>query len=178
MTPRLPRVLLVIRHAKSSWESGAVTDHARPLNGRGRRDAPRVGIELAARGWRPDRVLCSDAVRARQTWQGIQDGWDNPPKVTFERRLYHSGTAAVRDLCAGLPLELGCLAVVGHNPGWEELIEDLSGLEVRVTTGNVVRLEGAGRSWPDALARPWRVAAVVRPRDLEETLDLEDTPGG
>jgi len=172
VTARRPRVLLVIRHAKSSWDSDALTDHARPLNGRGRRDAPRMGEALAVRGWRPDRVLCSDARRARETWLAMQDAWSEPPKLRLERRLYHAGPDAVRDLCAGLPLDLGCLAVVGHNPGWEELIEDLSGLQVRLTTGNVVRLEGDGRSWPDAIARPWRVAAVLRPRDLD------DAPGG
>ncbi len=172
MTARLPRVLLVVRHAKSAWDSDALTDHARPLNGRGRRDAPRMGAALAARGWRPDRVLCSDAKRARQTWLGMRGAWDESPPLRLERRLYHAGADAVRDLCVGLPLDLGCLAVVGHNPGWEELIEDLTGLQVRLTTGNVVRLEGDGRSWPDALARPWRVAAVLRPRDLD------DAPGG
>ena len=57
--------------------------------------------------------------------------------------------------------------VLGHNPGWEEAVEELSGREVRITTANVVLLEGEGATWREALQRgPWSVAGVVRPKEL------------
>ncbi len=72
------RTLLIIRHAKSDWESGA-PDHERPLNARGRREAPKLGKHLAALGLRPDLVVCSDAARARQTWGLGGPGLAGPP---------------------------------------------------------------------------------------------------
>src|ERR671921_212111 len=62
------RTLVLVRHAKSSWDLD-VDDHERPLSGRGRRDAVAIGQELAKRGIRPDLVLCSTAVRTRETWE-------------------------------------------------------------------------------------------------------------
>ena len=59
--------LLVTRHAKSSWKSGEDSDHARPLNKRGRRDAPRVAAHLVGLGWVPEQVLSSDSQRTRET---------------------------------------------------------------------------------------------------------------
>ena len=163
-----PRRLLVIRHAKSDWETDAPTDHARPLNARGRRDAPRVAAELVRRGWLPDLVCASDAARTRETWARMQAVLPDRIRVQHRRSLYHAGTAAVREQAQGWPVDASCIAVVGHNPGWEQLIEDLSDLRVRVTTANVICLEGAGRSWTDALARPWRFEGVIRPRELTD----------
>ena len=121
-----PRRLLVIRHAKSDWETDAPTDHARPLNARGRRDAPRVAAELVRRGWLPDLVCASDAARTRETWARMQAVLPDRIRVQHRRSLYHAGTAAVREQAQGWPVNASCIAVVGHNPGWEELIEDLS----------------------------------------------------
>ena len=59
----MERRLIVMRHAKSSWKNESLRDHERPLNKRGRRDAPRIGEELASLGWVPQRVISSDATR-------------------------------------------------------------------------------------------------------------------
>ncbi len=64
----MTRRLIVMRHAKSSWKHAGLTDHQRPLNKRGRKDAPRVARALIERGWTPRRVLSSDAARTRETW--------------------------------------------------------------------------------------------------------------
>ncbi|MBK6580418.1 MAG: histidine phosphatase family protein [Sandaracinaceae bacterium] len=66
------RRLLLTRHAKSDWSTEAPDDHARPLNKRGRRDAPRVGALVQSLGWRPELVLCSSAQRALETLSGLR----------------------------------------------------------------------------------------------------------
>ena len=73
------RRIIVMRHAKSSWKSGARDDHARPLNKRGRRDAPRIAARLAELGWVPERVISSDSERTRQTWARMEEAFDLPP---------------------------------------------------------------------------------------------------
>jgi phosphohistidine phosphatase len=160
------RLLLVMRHAKSAWGAEGLSDHARPLNPRGQADAPRVGRALAQRGWLPEQVECSDAVRARQTWEAIASTLPIAPRVRFHRSLYLSGLEAVARLAPGWSEAHSQVMVVGHNPGWEQLVEALSGLSVKVTTGNVVALRGQGRSWPEALSGRWSLEGVIRPREL------------
>lgn len=162
-----PRVLLIARHAKSSWSTGH-TDHERPLNARGRADAPRVGRELAERGWMPDLVLCSTAERTRETLAGFEEATGGPWSVRFVDRLY---LPELRDLLAevaALPDDLRTVMVLGHNPSCEEAVLRLTGEEVEVTTANVLRLAGAG-SWSWLVEGPCRftLTGKVRPKEIE-----------
>lgn len=160
----MKRRLMVVRHAKSSWKSDAPTDHGRPLNGRGRRDAPRVAARCAELGWVPEVVLSSDSERTRQTWARMEalDGG----VVRFTSDLYHAGLDEIRDAVGGVDARVSTVMVLGHNPGWEEAVEALTGRSVRMTTANAVLLRGDGATWREALDGRWRVEAVVRPKEL------------
>jgi len=72
------KTLLVLRHAKSSWDDSALDDHERPLNQRGRRDAPRMGKLMREYGLIPDVVISSDAVRARLTAEALAEATGGP----------------------------------------------------------------------------------------------------
>jgi len=160
------RRLLVVRHAKSSWDSGAATDHARPLNKRGKRDAPLVAARLAQLGLVPEAVVSSDSERTRQTWARMESEFPDAD-VEFTRALYHAGYDEVRDVVSALPDEVITAMVLGHNPGWEEVVESLTGQHVRMTTANVAVLECDGESWSQALDNtPWHVVDVIRPKKL------------
>ena len=88
-------------------------------------------------------------------------------RVRFTRALYAGGPRELRSEVACLSADVRTVLVLGHNPGWEEAVEELSGREVRITTANVVLLEGEGATWREALQRgPWSVAGVVRPKEL------------
>ena len=162
--------LIVLRHAKSSWKSGAPDDHARPLNKRGRRDAPRVAARLAELGWTPERVISSDAKRTRQTWARMEDALGEAAEVVFTRELYMAGVNEVREALAALPDEVATAMVIGHNPGWEEVVAWLCGEETRMTTANAALLVGEGESWEEALGAPgtWELERVVRPKELDD----------
>ena len=80
--------LLVLRHAKSSWDTPGQPDHDRPLNRRGRRDAPRIGELLAAESLLPDAVLCSTACRTVETWTLLSAAAGCPVAPAFTDRLY------------------------------------------------------------------------------------------
>lgn len=110
--------LILTRHAKSSWDDPTVQDRDRPLNARGRGAAQDLGAWLASRGHLPDEVLCSDALRTRQTWDGIAPALPAAPQVTLKPALYHAGPDV---MLAVLRHATGrCVMMLGHNPGIAE----------------------------------------------------------
>jgi len=114
----MTRHLILIRHCKSDWSANQ-QDHARPLNPRGQRAAPRIGAYLASLGLTPDQVLCSDAQRTQDTWSGIARALPGAPAPQLSRALYladpRAMLAALRDATGS------CVAIIGHNPGIGEL---------------------------------------------------------
>ncbi len=164
----MQRRLIVMRHATSAWNTGAGSDHARPLNGRGQRDAPRVARHLVEAGWEPDAVLSSDAERTRQTWAGMAPELTSPPDPTFTNALYHAGLEAIWEAAHGLEPEIETVLVLGHNPGWEQAVHRLTGQPEPMTTANAALLEGEGEDWPGALERRWALVDIVRPRELAD----------
>src|SRR5262245_52477626 len=125
----------------------------------------RVGKRLAKLGWVPDLVVGSDSRRTEETWERIQKRFPDA-RVRFTRKLYAGGPRELRTEVARLSGDVRTVLVLGHNPGWEEAVMELSGREVRITTANVVLLEGEGSTWVEALRGAWSVAGVVRPKQL------------
>ena len=126
--------LIVIRHAKSSWKNSQVDAAERPLNKRGRRDGPRMASFLVDQGLKPDRLLVSDAVRARATADFLIDAFAlGKGKINYEPRLYLAGVNRIYDLIRESP-DSQTLALVAHNPGITDLVNSLG---ERVFTDNV-----------------------------------------
>ena len=159
--------LMVIRHAKSSWKNDGETDHERPLNKRGKRDAPRVAAYLKHLGWVPQQVISSDSRRTRQTWKRMEEKLGEP-EVEFTQALYHAGPDDTLPVLADVEDDIKTLAIIGHNPGWEELVEWLTGKDVRISTCNAVLLTGDFKNWEEATQKKgkWKVDKVVRPKEL------------
>lgn len=107
--------LILMRHAKSSWSDPDQRDMDRPLNNRGRRDAPEIGKWLRAQGYRPDAALISSAVRTRQTWTGLTESLPACP-ADFQEPLYH-GSATTMLLALRKAGAAGCVLMLGHQPG-------------------------------------------------------------
>jgi phosphohistidine phosphatase len=105
--------LILMRHAKSDWSAGAGSDHDRVLNGRGRSNAKALGDWLRREGFLPDEVLCSSALRTRETL--VRLDLPEAAKVTYSRDLY---LATHHDIMQAIRQAQGdCLLVIGHNPG-------------------------------------------------------------
>ena len=155
-----------MRHAKSSWTSGAATDHQRPLNKRGRRAAPRVGARLRDLGWIPDLVIASDSERTRETWQRMQVEFPDSIAEYFTSAFYHGGLTDIASSCSTLPEDISTLLVLGHNPGWEDAVAGLSGQWVRMTTANAALLESDAEDWAEAMEASWVLVEVLRPKEL------------
>jgi phosphohistidine phosphatase SixA len=157
-----------MRHGKSSWTSGASTDHARPLNDRGRRDAPRVADKLVELGWQPQLILSSDAQRTRETVELMRPAWPSEVPVEFLRALYLAGYDALANLCSIVDDDVVTLLTLGHNPGCEGIVEALTGEPVLMKTATAALLTGEGANWSAALGnrRQWKTVEVIYPREL------------
>jgi phosphohistidine phosphatase len=160
------RRLILMRHAKSDWSAGE-PDHGRPLNHRGRRDAPRIATHLAELGWVPDLVLASDSQRTRETWDRMSRVLSGPIPVRTTRALYLAGLGALQDEAARLPETVRTVLALGHNPGWEAAAGRLAGAPIRMTTANAALFELGEVGWEAALeAASPRLLTVLRPKEL------------
>ncbi len=170
------RTLILMRHAKSRWDTSELDDHARPLSRRGERDAPRIAAALRALGHWPDAVVSSDALRTRLTWRQMAEGNPAVPEVHFTCELYLEGLPALQRLAASWPDTWQVVLAIGHNPGWEQAAAMLSGHAEELTTANAVVLteaaEGAAAAsgtlpWAEVLRRPMELQTWLRPRALD-----------
>jgi phosphohistidine phosphatase len=159
------RRLVIMRHAKSSWDTGE-DDHRRPLNKRGRRDAGRVALALASLGWAPDYVLSSDSRRTTETWDRMSAALALDVPVRFTRSLYLAGLGDLQVEAGGVPDAVETLLVLGHNPGWELAASRLTGSPIHLTTGNAVLLEFDLWPWAEVLETRGRLMGVIRPKEI------------
>ena len=121
------KTLLVLRHAKSSWSDPALDDHERPLNMRGRRDAPRMGELVREYRLIPDVVISSDAARARLTAEAVVEAARYGGEIRLDPRLYLAGPADILSVLRSVGENAETVMIVGHNPGLEELVAHLTG---------------------------------------------------
>jgi phosphohistidine phosphatase len=163
--------LLLIRHAKSSWDIPGQPDHERKLNARGRRDAPRMGAWLRAEGLRPDLALVSSSARTRETWAALAPLLGDPP-AEFRRDLYEAEPDALLRAIRAAP-DAATLALVGHNPGIGETArrlldhapDDAPGFE-KYPTAAIAVIDFDAGSWREIGWGGGRLAAFVTPKLL------------
>ena len=163
----------VLRHAKSSWDEPALADHDRPLAERGRRAGTAMCGHLRSEGIAPDLILCSTAVRARETLARIEPALGEPP-VKVERGLYGASAAALMERLRRLPDGCESVLIIGHNPGLHDLALELARpragreeLAVKFPTAALATLELQIGSWRELGPGAAELTAFVRPRDLE-----------
>jgi len=170
-----PRTLLLLRHAKSSWDDPSLPDFDRPLAPRGRKAAPLMGDEMARRDWLPDLAFVSPAARTHATWELVAPCLPDPPEAIFPDRLYMAGPDYLLSLVREAPWQIETLLVVGHNPGMEEFATTLAGAESdpaalrqmreKFPTAALARFEWQG-AWSDLAPGAGRLTHFLRPRDF------------
>jgi phosphohistidine phosphatase len=159
--------LLILRHAKSSWADSYSDDWERPLNERGERDAPRVGLLIRQLSLLPDLIVTSDAVRAHATTQAVAEAAGYGGRIVLSPRLYHATPQTIIEVLQEVPDSARAALIVGHNPGLEELVAQLTGESVELPTATLVHLEVAVNEWRDlSLSRRADLKNVWRPREL------------
>ena len=141
--------LVLIRHAKSSWDDPQVDDHDRPLNARGLRNAPDMGKRISDYDISFDTLISSTALRARTTAEIIARSIDWPiERILFDSNLYHASATDLQNYIRRLHHEFSSVALFGHNPGMTNLVTNLWGLPINnIPTCGMVRLEFSENSW-------------------------------
>lgn len=146
--------LILTRHAKSSWDDPMTPDHDRPLNERGKAAAAELGVWLASRGYVPDEVLCSDALRTRKTWSGLAPALPGTPILHLKPSLYNAGPDVMLAVLRHATED--CVMIIGHNPGIAEFATrlvarpPLSPDFTRYPTGATLVADFAIDAWTDA----------------------------
>ena len=141
--------LVIVRHAKSSWSSDGLADHERPLNSRGRHDAPMMARRLRERGLQPDLIVASTACRAMQTAALFAEALDyDEGRIEAQSLLYAASPAAWLDCVAALSDAVGTVIVIGHNPEVTELANALTPVNVDdLPTCAVLELTYEAKDW-------------------------------
>jgi phosphohistidine phosphatase len=169
------RELSLLRHAKSSWDDEHLADFDRPLAPRGLEAAPLMGRHMGAIGLAPERVVCSPAVRTRETARLALAELPARPPVTFDPDIYEAGPEQLRTAIARTPSDVGRLLLIGHNPGLQELTLWLTGgrlpdrlvwLAQNLPTGSLVVLDVDAGDWGSLSSGCASVRHAARPRRL------------
>ena len=157
--------LLLVRHAKSSWDEQALSDKDRPLAQRGKRDAPRTGKRLRERGVQPQLIVSSPARRALATAQSLarQLGYAKE-RIEMDERLYPGDADRVLQVIRALQEHLTCVMLVGHNPGLSELAHRFSREITDLPTCAVAEFEFDTASWSDIGRRSLAAAVLDYPK--------------
>lgn len=174
----MPLYLTLIRHAKSSWETGDTFDHERTLNTRGEHDAPLMGAHLNKTGWQPhdqarwplpDFWLCSTAIRTRRTAELLAAAQDAKPAVTYRRDLYHAHAREMLGLMQSFAPEVKHAVFIGHNPGLEDLASFLLPRKNSVgemPTCGVLQLQLEADAWKEVNEDCATLGVFWKPREL------------
>jgi phosphohistidine phosphatase len=162
------KTLILLRHAKSSWDDPALADFDRPLNERGLRDAPRMGKELARRKALPDLVLCSPAQRARQTLELFKGPAGLAREPVYEPRIYNASTRDLLEVIQEISDEVESVLLVGHNPGLEDFFARLTERVEHLPTAAMARLELKTDRWRDVGSSRVQLKWFVTPKGLKK----------
>lgn len=170
------KTLLLLRHAKSDWQSAAGTDFDRPLATRGRAAAPLMGRHMAAQGLTPDVVLCSSALRTRETWERVAGELPGAPEVRFERTLYGGSPHDVVEVIRAGGGDAETVLVVGHHPGIDGAALMLAGtgdtraadrIRIKFPTAALAVLEVPLDDWQALQPQVAELKSFTTPKDLE-----------
>lgn len=170
----MPRELLILRHAKSDWDTKVASDFERPLAKRGRKDAPRVGEWLYREGLIPQVIVSSPALRARDTTLKVCKCLDLAKKeIQWDEEVYDADLPTLLRVLSRVPPAAELMLLVGHNPGLEELLRYLAGTDVDepadgklLPTATVARLEMPS-DWAQLDFGCAGLVSIVRPKQLK-----------
>jgi len=161
------KTLLLMRHAKSSWDEGDLPDHDRPLNTRGEKNAPQMARALLEAGQKPALIVSSTALRARTTAFAVAEALQWKPEVRLRRELYMASAADILREAARAPDDVESLLLVGHNPGMEDLVSDLAVMRQAMPTAAIAAFGFELDAWSRIHPSQAELLKVWRPKEID-----------
>ncbi len=162
--------ILIMRHAKSSWEDRSLKDYDRPLNKRGKRDAPKMGLFLKKKGVVPNQVFSSTAARARATAIAVTEQFGmSEHEINWTKNLYFKGANEYLLAVRQAEDTSKVVMTVGHNPMTEEFIDHLAGTIVskKIATATIACIETDAKQWQDVHTDNCNLLWITSPKDLD-----------
>ncbi|MEO1023566.1 MAG: histidine phosphatase family protein [Bacteroidota bacterium] len=165
--------ILLLRHAKSSWDDPGLEDFNRPLAGRGLTDAPRMGKFIRKAGYKPDYIASSSATRAKQTTELVLEAAHvSHQMITWDNDLYFGSVNDYLNAIQQAPNQAETIMIVGHNPLMETVAGWLSGASertaIRMPTAALVCLESFSVRWTDITPGTCQIKWMMIPKLLKE----------
>jgi phosphohistidine phosphatase len=160
------KTLFLLRHAKSSWKDKNLADFERPLSSRGRRASETMSALLKQEKVNPDLILSSPAVRARETVEIMVRAARLPATIRFDERIYEASATRLLEVVSQIEKEMRTVLLVGHNPGFEELITALTGRTETMPTAALAKITSKVSNWANVI-KGGTLEWVVRPKELE-----------
>lgn len=169
------RTIYLLRHAKSSWRDGSLSDFDRPLNKRGLRARDTMAQHMRNRGYRPDVIICSPARRATMTFEAIRPVVGDACAVDFDEGLYMGDPKALAHRIERVDDGARSVMLIGHNPGMHMLALALAepsstpafnGLQFKFPTAALCVLRAQRRSWNALEAKSHQLVEFALPREL------------
>ena len=177
----MTKKLSLFRHAKSDWADAALQDIERPLNDRGRRDAPAMGAYMAKQEHIPDLILCSAATRTKETAALIMEAFagtvetDAPTKIDTLQRLYLATPGDILHILSALPDDVKHVMIIAHNPGLHSLAITLGheafpgkfgDLIWKFPTAALAVFECEAQKWAELTTAPTHLVDYMIPKNL------------
>ena len=164
----MPRTLYLLRHAKSSWKDDSLADFDRPLKGRGRDAAERIGKRLASEKLKDAVLICSPAARTRETAEIVLKHSRLRLDQRFDERIYEASLRDLLQVVSEIPDDRQTAMMIGHNPGFEELLAFLTRQARRMPTCALAKIKLDAASWKDVKAGEGSLELFITPKGMLE----------
>jgi phosphohistidine phosphatase len=162
------RTLYLLRHAKSSWSDASLRDFDRPLNDRGREAAKQIGERLASEKLNEPVVICSPALRTRQTAEIVFASAGLSVEEHFDERVYEASLGDLLQVVSEIDDNEELAILIGHNPGFAELLATLTGERRDVPTCALAKITFAVASWRDVRTGEGNLEWFITPKELPD----------
>jgi phosphohistidine phosphatase len=159
------KTLFVLRHAKSNWDNPDLSDFERPLNSRGLDAARFIGGLIYERKLAPQIIISSPAKRAKQTAVLVKELAEISKPIVFDERIYEASPRTLFNLIREFDEKHESVLLVGHNPGFEDLVRMLTGKTVSMPTAALAKINLDIESWHELDAASNELEFLIRPKE-------------
>ncbi len=160
------KTLFLLRHARSSWDDSALTDFERPLNKRGLEAAPLMGDAIRRHQFQISLIVCSPAKRAMQTALLVKKAASINSEIQFEPKIYEATAQKLREIVSSIENQNDSILLIGHNPGFENLLALLTGDSNAMPTAALAVIDLSIDEWSKISAGAGELRMLLRPKEL------------
>jgi len=159
--------IILFRHGKSDWHADYSTDHNRPLNKRGTKSAKLMGKYLANINHLPEKIICSTALRAKETAEIAIKNWNWNSNIEFNKNIYHCSEKLLLSIAKQQSSKLKKICFIGHEPSFSSfIIQSTNSRVVKFPTAAMARIDFATNLWKNIIFREGKLIWLIKPKEI------------